>query len=362
MLERIDPEIVLLSPRATRTGRRRPRARAAPRRSRREARRRSSRRRRRARIWSRSNVPESMPRSSTSSDAATLFGRDTNRIAPRRRSRSLVAGCGGEGRRDRERHRRRPPRPARRRGRRAGRASRTTSAHPSTARRGCPTRGGREDRRQVQERPLGGQDDKSYLVSFLWLDQDAGVSREVHVNFRGLPGADDDPELREHPHGRRARRFASRSRASPIRSRKKRRSATSRPRSTPPTRGSTSGTCSTVEAERLAVHGLASTSSSPYSYAQVVEEPRSDDPRSRRARADRLELHATDATETARQRGGRGARWRPVIYELVDQLAGSPPRAQRWPALTRAAPAGRARASSSTTTSRSSCRRCITRS
>lgn len=31
-------------------------------------------------------------------------------------------------------------------------------------------------------------DDKSYLVSFLWLDQDAGVSREVHVNFRGYPG------------------------------------------------------------------------------------------------------------------------------------------------------------------------------
>jgi hypothetical protein len=31
-------------------------------------------------------------------------------------------------------------------------------------------------------------DDKSYLVSFLWLDHDAGVSREVHVNFRGYPG------------------------------------------------------------------------------------------------------------------------------------------------------------------------------
>jgi hypothetical protein len=30
--------------------------------------------------------------------------------------------------------------------------------------------------------------DKSYLVSFLWLDQDAGVAREVHVNFRGYPG------------------------------------------------------------------------------------------------------------------------------------------------------------------------------
>jgi hypothetical protein len=30
--------------------------------------------------------------------------------------------------------------------------------------------------------------DKAYLVSFLWLDQDAGVSREVHVNFRGYPG------------------------------------------------------------------------------------------------------------------------------------------------------------------------------
>ena len=30
--------------------------------------------------------------------------------------------------------------------------------------------------------------DKSYLVSFLWVDHDAGVSREVHANFRGYPG------------------------------------------------------------------------------------------------------------------------------------------------------------------------------
>lgn len=30
--------------------------------------------------------------------------------------------------------------------------------------------------------------DKSYLVSFLWVDDDAGVSQEVHVNFRGYPG------------------------------------------------------------------------------------------------------------------------------------------------------------------------------
>lgn len=29
--------------------------------------------------------------------------------------------------------------------------------------------------------------DKSYLVSFLWVDRDGGVSREVHVNFRGYP-------------------------------------------------------------------------------------------------------------------------------------------------------------------------------
>jgi hypothetical protein len=32
------------------------------------------------------------------------------------------------------------------------------------------------------------QHDKSYLVSFLWVDNDAGVSQEVHVNFRGYPG------------------------------------------------------------------------------------------------------------------------------------------------------------------------------
>jgi hypothetical protein len=36
--------------------------------------------------------------------------------------------------------------------------------------------------------------DKSYLVSFLWLDQDAGVSREVHVNFRGYPGQTEIPK------------------------------------------------------------------------------------------------------------------------------------------------------------------------
>jgi hypothetical protein len=30
--------------------------------------------------------------------------------------------------------------------------------------------------------------DRSYLVSFLWTDRDAGISREVHVNFRGYPG------------------------------------------------------------------------------------------------------------------------------------------------------------------------------
>ena len=35
--------------------------------------------------------------------------------------------------------------------------------------------------------------DKSYLVSFLWVDRDAGVSREVHVNFRGYPGRTSIP-------------------------------------------------------------------------------------------------------------------------------------------------------------------------
>lgn len=30
--------------------------------------------------------------------------------------------------------------------------------------------------------------DNSYLVSFVWVDHDAGVSREVHVNFRGYFG------------------------------------------------------------------------------------------------------------------------------------------------------------------------------
>lgn len=35
--------------------------------------------------------------------------------------------------------------------------------------------------------------DKSYLISFLWVDSDAGVSREVHVNLRGYPGTTDVP-------------------------------------------------------------------------------------------------------------------------------------------------------------------------
>ena len=41
---------------------------------------------------------------------------------------------------------------------------------------------------QVTRTAAGWTSDKSYLVSFLWLDQDAGISREVHVNFRGYPG------------------------------------------------------------------------------------------------------------------------------------------------------------------------------
>jgi hypothetical protein len=35
--------------------------------------------------------------------------------------------------------------------------------------------------------------DRSYLVSFVWLDNDAGISQEVHVNFRGYPGRTSIP-------------------------------------------------------------------------------------------------------------------------------------------------------------------------
>ena len=87
-------------------------------------------------------------------------------------------------------------------------------------------------------------DDKSYLVSFLWLDQDAGVSREVHVNFRGYPGRRRSRSARARTRSR-GRRSASRSRASPTRSPRSAAWATSPPRSTRPTRASTSGTCST---------------------------------------------------------------------------------------------------------------------
>jgi len=40
--------------------------------------------------------------------------------------------------------------------------------------------------------------DRSYLVSFIWLDRDAGgVSSEVHVNFRGYPGSTRVPTCQE---------------------------------------------------------------------------------------------------------------------------------------------------------------------
>ena len=35
--------------------------------------------------------------------------------------------------------------------------------------------------------------DKSFLVSFVWVDHDSGVSQEVHVNFRGYPGRSTIP-------------------------------------------------------------------------------------------------------------------------------------------------------------------------
>lgn len=41
------------------------------------------------------------------------------------------------------------------------------------------------------------EQDKSYLVSLLWVDQDGGVSREVHVNFRGYPGSTEVPMCEE---------------------------------------------------------------------------------------------------------------------------------------------------------------------
>jgi hypothetical protein len=56
----------------------------------------------------------------------------------------------------------------------------------------CPTWMPREIDGQIGGRFKNGRwvdkKDRSYLVSFLWADHDAGVSREVHVNFRGYPG------------------------------------------------------------------------------------------------------------------------------------------------------------------------------
>ena len=52
----------------------------------------------------------------------------------------------------------------------------------------------REDRRRLQDIDSVGKD-RSYLVSFL--EHGDGGSGDVHVNFRGYPGTDDDPGLHD---------------------------------------------------------------------------------------------------------------------------------------------------------------------
>ena len=131
------------------------------------------------------NGPESMQRSSTSSTWLPCLGRDTNRNPPRCR-RGARRRLRRQGRRDDKRHRgARHDLPESVEG---GLAEACERCRRNRLLPGLDARaGGRPHQRHLQERPLGDKD-HSYLVSFLWLDQDAGVTREVHLNFRGYPG------------------------------------------------------------------------------------------------------------------------------------------------------------------------------
>ena len=112
--------------------------------------------------------------------------------------------------------------------------------------------------------------DRSYLVSFLWLDQDAGVSREVHLNFRGYPGRTTIPSCQT----TRTVKGKTRTRSGPVLRRQRGNEEArrrSRRRSTPSTRASTSGTSSTCGVTDGSLYTVSEHVVSPYSYAQVVK-------------------------------------------------------------------------------------------
>ena len=113
--------------------------------------------------------------------------------------------------------------------------------------------------------------DRSYLVSFLWLDQDAGVSREVHLNFRGYPGRTTIPSCQTTRTVEGQDRARHRFRASPISGATKRLGVDHGDRLHGQPGHRRVARPLPLAPRRLAVHGLASTSSSPYSYAQVVK-------------------------------------------------------------------------------------------
>ena len=56
---------------------------------------------------------------------------------------------------------------------------------------------GREDRRPARRTAATSTRDRSYLVSFVWQETNATGGSEVHVNFRGYPGRTKIPVCRE---------------------------------------------------------------------------------------------------------------------------------------------------------------------
>ena len=121
-----------------------------------------------------------------------------------RRSRSsrAAAAAAADERRGRRPRRSLPRRGARPRGaagwQRLAKQDRRAGLLPVVAAAAArPGRSAARARRQYVE------PDRSYLVAFFWLETTPTGGEEVHVNLRGYPGQDDDPDLRGHADGRR---------------------------------------------------------------------------------------------------------------------------------------------------------------
>ena len=216
--------------------------------------------------------------------------------------------------------------------------------------------GRREDRRRVQERPLGGQEGP-LLPRQLPLAR-SGRRRQSRGarEFPRLSRPDDDSLVRDDSH--RQGQDCAWNRPLLRRPRPKKRLGTITATATRSTRASTSGTCS-ISGVTTAPCTRSASTSSRRTRTRGRQEPRTDDPRVRPARADGLSL-AADATGAARQRGCRGAgcgrclraRRQAGGVALAACRRTLPPEQHLLDGI----------GSSSTTTSRSSCRPCTTRS